>query len=230
MPIEDVFDRSRDVRRREVRGQLAEITIRRRRADELTRTLAEIDARLDRATDSHTSTCQPLQARLAELESRIVEALTNREPAPEDAERERVGLLAEIASANELLERESVVQGQLRKPLARERQQILMGCNAEPALKNKLAQDELGNPEMLDELFVAKQTVAWAESRLRAASEKLKAATEMLDVSQREKQTGGIEIAERRARRWRLESETAAKQQSEAMRECDRLHRAMVEE
>ncbi|NLF74010.1 MAG: hypothetical protein GX575_33815 [Candidatus Anammoximicrobium sp.] len=186
--------------------------------------------RVDDATDQHNTACVPWQDELGRLEELAVQRIGQRLPADPEGDSRRAELLALINEANKALEetiqRENETQGELRRKI----HQLQTGIAPPSVTLMRLAQPPAASPQLLAELFVAKQRIAFATARVKAAGVGLRIAEANLDGIRRNIVSGELAVHTHKANCWRAELEAGEAEQAAALTEAERVHRAMIDE
>lgn len=203
--VEDL-ETQRHRRRLEIKQRIAAAQIAEVRHQELTAAIARCESVKEGLAGEHVQQCQPLQARLKEIEKRHIELTILTEPLDAELEEEQQRLREEIAGFNAELEEAIERENRLLRNLHEERNSLgkqLVDLTQTSRLL------ELGNSELVLQLKLAQRGVQFAESRRRAAED------------MRPRWSPGFFAAERAA----ADAAVAA-----AQNECDEIFRRIIEE
>ena len=110
--------------------------------------------------------------------------MAEREPVHPGDESERAALLTQLEAANETLARETEHCEKLTGPLKKERDRLrveIAGQNVE----DRLADEENGNPDLLDKMHCAGQCLSFAHQRLNFAQIALKRVDDLIEHGRR---------------------------------------------
>lgn len=219
--------------RRALREQLGRRRMGEKRRGELVDELAALDQRVDRADEQHAARVADLQAELASVEARIVAAMADRKPVAASDEDKRRELLARIKEENEALAGVIATVNELKKPLRRELAQVGMAVAQAAAIESQLSNERLGNPGLLDQLFVARSAAAFAQARRQSAMANAdKNAARLAEVERhpRRYESHVRGEYEKRARRWQLEIDEAQAAVNDANERIDAIRRQLIDE
>jgi len=248
----DVAVDFRLVRRRNIRIRLAEKDLLSSRIREIENVIRSLDAELDTATNCHQRKTAPIQNEISEVEHEHAELLADRLAVPASLESRRRELLNSLREANNELEtaaddhknRVAVLQKEIRE--VKRKQATEYGSLTEHTLKHP----DYANPVLLDKHWCSQRGIQFAESRIRAAKEKIElyesqivrertpkygpATTGNVDRNGNVRATpvdsSTVAIYESRLTRWRLEFATAHQQMADAKAEETGILRAILDE
>jgi len=248
----DITADPRLVRRRNIRIQLAEKDLLHSRIREIESVIRSLDSELDNATNRHQATCEPIQSEITTVEHELATLLADRLLVPASFASRRRELLEMLREANNELEtaaadhktRVAVFQKEIRevqKKIAAE-----FGSLTEHTLKSR----DYANPVLLDKHWCSQRGIQFAESRIRAAAEKIELYVAQIARERTPKygpattgnvdRNGNVRAApidsstvatyESRLARWRLELSTAHQQMADAKAEEAGILRAILDE
>ncbi len=229
---EDLHSNEQDrlARRHNVKVRVAELEVKRQRADLLRAEIRRIDAEVEQAADLHQASCEPLQAELTELERLAIERIAKREPPDADQDQRRAEIVSEITEHNKTLETITERAKKLKAPLATEADKLSFDSAGLQAEENKLARIGIAKPELLVASYVARKRLDFATTRLRTARKTIQIYEENLDGIRRGIMGGDVGIQLHHLASCSAEIEAAAAEEAAALKETSEIHREKIAE
>ena len=226
------IEAERLAKRASVRRQIAKLQVEQSRIRDLNAVIAKVNAQTDSASDEHQAACLPLQSELAELESKQIERLANRQPADPAEDARRAEIVAKIGEHNRQLElvieaNKSTVAG-IHKQISEITQAGQHRQENETTLRNRLA-GELATEPQRDRQWLLQQRIRFANARYDAAKRTAEDIAGVLAPDQNGRIKGDIGILRERLRRWKLEELDACQQRDEAVAESEALRRECID-
>ncbi|MBC7855913.1 MAG: hypothetical protein IAF94_20995 [Pirellulaceae bacterium] len=145
------------------KGELGRHAVAIRDLREQERQIAIMEARSNRADESHTAATAPLLAKIKAIKDRMASAGGNGLPFDPADEDELRGLEDEKLAAAEVLATETAIVEKLVKPMREQWEKMRGALPNRDVLQSRLAGEELGNPELLKAKFVATELVRLLE-------------------------------------------------------------------
>jgi hypothetical protein len=226
-PEEDP-DRMR--RRADVRLRIAKRQLLERRAEELERRVAELDAEAEAAAEAHRLACEPLQAELERVEGQIAAKMAARQPVPAALEERRRELITAVDDANTTLSDAVERVKRLKVAPADEAEALRFKAAAQSTLEQDLATAPLVNPALELEAFTAQQTMDWLAARVAAARKMI--AKNVSAAREADLRRDSREATRCRARntKWIAEAAAASAALEAAKQAAEAAHQALVDE
>ena len=165
--VDEISEERRLAYRPEIQRKLAEIEIKRHRLNELQTVIRSIESDSEAAANDHTSTCEPLQAELREIDDAHIAAILARKPVPPETTRRRIEILRSISEANTVLEMRVAANKKSAAKLRGEWNATRMETVDAPALENSLI--SLASVALRDRHAILHSRGEWAGHRLKSA-------------------------------------------------------------
>lgn len=226
----DPDDSDRQRRRQQIREQAARRDLELQPALVWEADIRASQARCDAAADRHATATAPWQSELKDLEARAIARIGRREEPDADEDQRRAELIGLIAEATRDLETTVNREREIQAALSHKANRLRMGHPSGYTILGALAQPPLASPALLVKLHVAQQRTAAATGRIARAQAALKIAEYNLDGVRRGVISGELSVYEHKKACWEAELEAAQREQADAQREGEAIHRAMIDE
>ena len=211
-----IFDRTEETRladRARLFRELAERKEREASLRSLEAALRELDSAADDAADQHNTAAGPLQAELA---------------SPSIAAARRSKLLDELAVLNDVLEKKVQSLKAIRKPLAKQKQEIQALVSPAVAIESRIMQSAPLSDRC--EHWTAQRGLKFAHERARAAQQNHRAAADELRQAQDEPRKYDLIQFLRRELEWAAELASSQRMLDMAREESDAAQAKLMQE
>ncbi len=158
------------IKRQELRDRIAKRKLLERRHGELTDEMSRVSQAFDERVGQHAEVLQPLKVELAEIERQQIKRLADRQPEDEALAKRQREILATVRERESELALAAAARDNMLVALQHERREVGMESSKLPD-EHSLCETA---PEHLQvEHAVAMSSARWAETRIRAAFDRL---------------------------------------------------------